>query len=172
MCVADVHKLICADQMENAFGTDRKDILRISAKSGVGVAAIFPEIITRIKPPAGIRTKTPARMLLFDSWFDQHRGVVTLFKMVDGELKKGDFIASFHSGNKYEVTEIGLLMPHKYPTGSIKCGQVGYAIAGIRNSREVRPGDTFYVVDEKEKPSAKPDHIAVLPGFRPAKSMV
>lgn len=141
------------------------------------MAEIFPEIIRRIKPPVGQPITTPARMLLFDSWFDQHRGVITLFKMVDGELKLGvqlicisfffaihlwclgDYIASYHTGNKYEVAEIGLLMPHKYPIQckdvwesfirvevclsslpALKCGQVGYVVAGIKNSREVRPG--------------------------------
>lgn len=74
---------------ENAFSVDRNDILRISAKSGVGVADLFPQIVRRIRPPEDRAALTPARMLLFDSWFDQHRGVITLFKVVDGELKQG-----------------------------------------------------------------------------------
>jgi GTP-binding protein LepA len=161
-----------AVQMENAFGVDRSDIIRISAKTGVGVADIFPQVIRRIRAPPEMSAIRPARMLLFDSWFDQHRGVIAVFKIVDGELKRGDFIASYHSGAKYEVSELGLLMPHRYAVDSLKSGQVGYVVAGIKNSREVRTGDTFYTCDERDKPVATPSSITALPGFKPAKSMV
>ena len=124
-----------AVQMENAFGVDRSDIIRISAKTGVGVADIFPQLIRRIRAPPEKTAIKPARMLLFDSWFDQHRGVIAVFKIVEGELKKGDFIASYHSGAKYEVSECGLLMPHRYAVSSLKSGQVGYVVAGIKSSR-------------------------------------
>lgn len=93
-------------------------------------------------------------------------------QIVEGEMKVGDFIASYHNGNKYQILDMGLLTPAMKPLPALKCGQVGYIVANIRDSKSIRLGDTFYVINEKDKPDICPKSIVELPGFKPAKSMV
>ncbi len=149
-------------EMKRAFDIPVKDLLLISAKTGQGVDKLFPEIIERIKSPKGDAQK-PLRALLFDSWFDEYRGVICLIEIIDGFVKKGDNIISVHSGKTYEVLDIGLMYPDPVSTGKLYTGQVGFLVAGMKTVKEARVGDTFYL----EKKEVKP-----LPGFKPAKSMV
>ena len=160
-----------AKQIEDSFGIDRENCLKISSKSGFGVEGVFQAIVERIRCPGLIQTGKN-RALLFDSWFDGHRGVIALLNIVEGEFKVGDWIASYHSGICYQILDLGLLMPIMKPLPLLRQGQVGYVVSNIKNSREVRLGDTFYVVADKEQVKPTPADIIALPGFKPARSMV
>ena len=160
MANADIERV--AKEMERIFDIDQKDILLTSGKSGIGLEDLMIAIVERIKPPVGDKTK-PLKALLFDSWFDEYRGVICLFEIIDGYLKKGDKITSAATGQNYEVFELGLMYPDPIPTGALYTGQVGYIIAGIKSVKESRIGDTFYHTHTP---------VEALPGFKPAKSMV
>jgi translation factor GUF1, mitochondrial len=149
-------------ELKIAFDFNKEEILRISAKTGLGVTELFPEIIKRIDSPVGDETQ-PLKALLFDSWYDEYRGVICLVEIVDGAIKKGDKITSAHSGLEYEVLDVGLMYPEPVLTNALYTGQVGFLITGMKTVREARVGDTFY---HTKKP------VKALPGFKPAKSMV
>ncbi|MFH0898692.1 MAG: translation elongation factor 4 [bacterium] len=149
-------------EMNKAFDIDKKDTLLISAKTGLGVENIFEAIIQKIPVPKGDDQK-PLKALLFDSWYDEYRGVVCLIEVIDGQIKQGDKVTSAHSDRKYEVLEVGIMYPEVYPTGALYTGQVGYVICGMKTVKEARVGDTFYHSKYPVEP---------LPGFKPAKSMV
>ena len=149
-------------EMERIFDIDVKDAILTSGKAGIGLEELMIAIVERIKPPVGDPNK-PLKALLFDSWFDEYRGVICLFEIIDGSLKKGDRITSAATGQNYEVFELGLMFPDPTPTGVLYTGQVGYIIAGIKTVKESRIGDTFYHTHAP---------VEALPGFKPAKSMV
>ncbi len=149
-------------ELKTAFDMDKAEIVRISAKTGLGVDKLFTEIIKRINPPVG-KEDEPLKALLFDSWFDEYRGVICLIEVVDGSISKGDKIISAQSGFEYEVLDIGLMYPEPIPTNCLYTGQVGFLISGMKTVKEARVGDTFY---HSKKP------VEALPGFKPAKSMV
>eukprot|EP00456_Euglypha_rotunda_P065582 TRINITY_DN56280_c0_g1_i4.p1 TRINITY_DN56280_c0_g1~~TRINITY_DN56280_c0_g1_i4.p1 ORF type:complete len:471 (+),score=38.81 TRINITY_DN56280_c0_g1_i4:120-1532(+) len=162
--------------MVEAFDCKREDVLQCSSRTGVGIPEIFPNIVERINPPDGI-IKQNFRGLLFDSWYSTHRGVICLVSIKDGQVKKGDKIEAYHGRGKYEVQEVGILKPVPTPVESLRSGQVGYLIAGIRQPQEVRLGETFFKIGEKArslKISAQEirRNLNPLPGFQPAKSMV
>ncbi|MCK4651445.1 translation elongation factor 4 [Candidatus Babeliales bacterium] len=149
-------------ELERAFDIKKQDLLLVSAKTGEGVENIFHAIIERIKFPSGDENK-PFKALLFDSWFDEYRGVICLIEVIDGVIKKGDKIISSHNGRSYEVLDIGLMYPDPVITGVLYTGQVGYIICGMKTVKEARIGDTFYHAKKPVQP---------LPGFKSAKSMV
>ncbi|KAI8992177.1 GTP-binding protein lepa [Mycotypha africana] len=151
-----------AKQIESAFELNTKDILQISAKSGINIENVLPAVIEQVPPPAADITK-PFRALLFDSWYDKYVGVVCMLGIKDGVLRKGDKVVSAHSGTKYEITEVGIMHPEQIPTGYLHAGQVGYIICGMKNATEAHIGDTFYHVGST---------VEILPGFQPAQSMV
>ncbi len=151
-----------AKEMDKAFDIKRDDILLISAKTGVGIEALFEAIIQRVKPPKGL-ADAPFKGLLFDSWFDEYRGVICLIEVIDGSIKKGDMITAAHTGHDYEVLDIGLMYPEPMAQGALYTGQVGYLIAGMKTVKEACIGDTFY---HSKQP------VKALPGFKPAKPMV
>lgn len=149
-------------EMEKVFDTKPAEIVKISAKVGIGIEDLFAAIIERINPPKGEAVK-PLKALLFDSWYDEYRGVVCLVEIIDGDLKKGDIIVSAHSDEEYEVLDLGLMYPEPLTMPALYTGQVGYLIAGMKTVKEARVGDTFY---RAKYP------VQALPGFKPAKSMV
>jgi len=149
-------------EMDRAFDIKEEELILASAKTGQGLQEVFTSIVERIKPPEGDLTK-PFKALLFDSWFDEYRGVICLIEVVDGTIKKGDKITAAHSEQDYEVLDIGLMYPEPIPTGVLYTGQVGFLIAGLKTVKEARIGDTFYHTKKPVEP---------LPGFKPAKSMV
>lgn len=151
-----------AKEMHTAFDIKHDEILLISAKAGIGIKELFEEIIKRIPPPQGDESK-PLKALLFDSWYDEYRGVVCLIEVIDGCIKKGDKITAAHAGQEYEALEVGLMYPELYSTDVLYTGQVGYLIAGMKTVKEAWIGDTFY---HSKSP------VPPLPGFKPAKSMV
>lgn len=160
MANADPERVI--KEMEKVFDTKSEEVIKISAKTGLGIDLLLPAIIEKIKPPVGDASK-PLKALLFDSWFDEYRGVICLIEIIDGSLKKGDMIECAHTGQDYEVLDIGLMYPDLRPTSALYTGQVGYLIAGMKTVKEARVGDTIFHQGKA---------VPALPGFKPAKSMV
>eukprot|EP00795_Rhopilema_esculentum_P000614 gene614-10308_t len=149
-------------QLENVFGFDKEEILRVSAKTGLGIEALIERICSKIPSPSGKR-KDPFKALLFDSWFDQYRGVICLVALIDGSLKKGDRIYSLATKETYDVIDLGVLNPTEHATSNLSAGQVGYVVTGMRRTQEALIGDTFCSPTKAVHP---------LPGFRRPKPMV
>jgi len=150
-------------QIHDLMGGDEDDILAVSARDGLGVQSVFDAIVDRIPPPSG-GEGGPLRALVFDSLYDQYRGVICFVRVVDGVLRKGERIRYQSTGRDYEVEEIGVFRPQRVPRDELRTGEVGYVIAGIRVLAEARVGDT--VTD-----SAR-EEVAPLPGYKPLKPMV
>ena len=151
-----------AKQMESSFDISPEEVILTSAKTGEGLDKLLPAIIEKIDPPTG-NISGPLKALLFDSWYDDYRGVICLIEIIDGKLKKGDRITAAHSQESYEVLDIGLMYPEPTSTNALYTGQVGYLISGMKTVKEARVGDTFYHHNKPTEP---------LPGFKPAKPMV
>jgi len=151
-----------AGEMNRAFDAQREEIILISAKTGENVESLFPAIIDKIPSPSG-NDEAPFKAFLFDSWYDEYRGVVCLIEVVDGSVKKGEKIVSIHTGQSYEVLDVGLMYPEPFATNALYTGQVGYLICGMKTVKDARVGDTFHL---NKYP------VEALPGFKPAKSMV
>ncbi len=160
MANADIPR-VCAE-MELLFDFADSEILRASAKAGLGITEILDSVIERIAPPKSDR-KLPLKALLFDSWFDSYKGVICLIALQDGMLKKGDVITVAHSHKSYEILELGLLYPDQKPMDALYAGQVGYIVSGMKTVHEARIGDTIYHAKKEVVP---------FPGFKPAKPMV
>jgi GTP-binding protein LepA len=151
-----------AEQLEKLFDFQPNEMILASAKSGIGIKEILDAIVTRIPAPKGDEEK-PLKALLFDSWFDEYRGVICLIAVQDGCIKKGDTISLAQTGRHYDVLEVGLMYPDQQPTDALYPGQVGYLISGMKTVKEAQVGDTI---------GAYKKNIEPFPGFRPAKPMV
>jgi elongation factor 4 len=160
MAAADPERV--AIQLHNLFDFNREDLVRASGKAGLGITDVLDAIITKIPAPESELDK-PLRALLFDSWFDEYRGVVCLFAIKDGHVKKGDKITLAQSEESYEVLELGLMYPNETPLDALYAGQVGYIITGMKTVKEARVGDTMY---HYKKP------VPAFPGFKPARPVV
>jgi GTP-binding protein LepA len=152
-----------ADQVIDLIGCKREDIILASGKTGVGVPEIMKAIVQRIPPPKGDPEK-PLQALIFDSVFNSFRGVIAYFRMMNGTLKKGDKIRFFYGSREYLADEIGILQINQMPREVLKTGDVGYVITGIKESKEIKVGDTITHV---ERPCAEAIH-----GFEEVKPMV
>ena len=159
--------------LEAAFGFAPDDALWTSAKSGSGIAELFPAILARLPPPpeAGAARASPFRALLFDSWYDEHRGVICALQVVGGSLRPGDVVVAAHSGERFSVQEVGLMAPQKVPVPALAAGHIGYAVLGMKNVRQALLGDTFFSLADYSARATVPLR-PVLRGFRPAKPMV
>jgi GTP-binding protein LepA len=146
-----------AQQIEDVIGLEATDALQVSAKSGQGVTAVLEAIIARIPPPAG-DAAAPLAALIVDSWFDNYLGVVSLVRIVDGRLAPGERIRVMATGREYQVDEVGIFTPKKVKREALEVGEVGYAIAGIKDIDGAPVGDTL---THAHAPCA-----ARLPGFR------
>ena len=151
-------------EVEHVAGVAAENVCRISAKTGLGVPELLERVISDVPPPTG-RPDAPFRALIFDSKFDQYRGVVCLVRVVDGALKAGDRIQFVSSGVQHEVTEVGKLRLKLDAERELHAGQVGYVVAGIKTVAEARVGDTLGAALDGVK-------IEPLAGFRETKSMV
>lgn len=149
-------------EMEQCFDIKPGTALRSSSKTGVGVLEILHAVVEQIPAPKG-DPNAPLKALLFDSWFDDYRGVICLVEVVDGVLRKGDQITAASTNDSYELLDVGIIHPNLLPTEALYTGQVGYIIAGMKTVREARIGDTLFHTKQPVKP---------LPGFKPAKPMV
>ncbi|KAI0685669.1 GTP-binding protein lepa [Cytidiella melzeri] len=153
---------IVAAQMQSTFGINPEDVIKISAKSGKGVDAVLQAIVDRIPPPSG-SIDDPLKAFLFDSSYDQYRGVVSLVAVQGGLLKKGDKIVSCYTRKKYDVVDVGIMHPEEVPTRSLRPGQVGWVACNMKESSEAHIGDTLHRIGVPVEP---------MPGFKPAKAMV
>jgi GTP-binding protein LepA len=151
------------EQIENVIGIDASHAIRASAKQGIGIDEILEAIVHRIPPPQGDPGGT-LRALVFDSWFDQYRGVVILVHVVDGKLEPKMKVRLMASGGTYEVEQLGVFTPKPMPVASLSAGEVGFVVAGIKKVSDVAIGDTL--TDDK-RPA-----VEALPGFKEIKPMV
>jgi GTP-binding protein LepA len=151
-------------EIEHVAGVAAENVCRISAKTGLGVPELLEQVIADVPAPSG-NPDAPFRALIFDSKFDQYRGVVCLVRVVDGVLKAGDRIQFVSTGIQHEVTEVGKLRLKLDAEPELHAGQVGYVVAGIKSVAEARVGDTLATADPG---------LALTPvaGFRETKSMV
>ncbi len=150
-------------EIEDIVGIPAKDALRVSAKTGEGVAEILEAVISRIPPPAGDRA-APLKALIIDSWFDNYVGVVMLVRVVDGELKPKDRILFMSTGGNYLCEQVGVFTPKAKIKDVLSAGEVGYVTAGIKELQAARVGDTLTLA---QRPAASP-----LPGFKEIKPQV
>ncbi|MEX0940590.1 MAG: translation elongation factor 4 [Candidatus Babeliales bacterium] len=157
---ADIEKVKA--ELKTLFDFNDEEIILASAKSNIGIDDILSGIIERIPYPTGSVDK-PLKALLFDSWFNEYKGVVCLVALDDGVIKKNDRITLAQTGENYEVLELGLMYPNETPLDALYAGQVGYVIAGMKTVKEARVGDTMFHTKQPVKP---------FPGFKPAKPMV
>ncbi|MFA0960875.1 translation elongation factor 4 [Roseivirga sp. BDSF3-8] len=151
-----------SDQVVDLLGCDHSDIIRASAKEGIGITEILEAIITRINAPEGDPSQ-PLQAMIFDSVYNPFRGVEVIFRVFNGTINKGDKVKFVNTGRTYEADEIGILKLKQDPQKSISAGNVGYLISGIKVASEVKVGDTITHV---EKPSK------ALKGFENVKPMV
>ncbi|HEY8639403.1 MAG TPA: translation elongation factor 4 [Solirubrobacterales bacterium] len=152
-----------AGEISDLLGGDPGKIHRISAKTGEGVIDVLEAIVERIPPPAGDEG-APPRALIFDSEFDQYRGVVAYVRMVDGDFSKRGQIVAMQAGTEAEIDDIGFFTPEMRPAPGLSAGEVGYVITGIKDVARLRVGDTL---TDRDQPAAE-----ALPGYREVKPMV
>ena len=151
------------DEIVELIGCKREDIIRASGKTGEGVEDILNAVVERIPCPSG-NSDAPLQALIFDSVFNSFRGIIAYFKIVNGSIKKGDKVKFFNTGMEYDADEIGVLKMDMIPKNQLGTGDVGYIISGIKDSKEVKVGDTITHV-------ALPcDHA--IEGFQEVKPMV
>jgi GTP-binding protein LepA len=152
-----------AGEIVDLIGGDPDQVLRISAKTGEGVREVLDAIVERIPPPAG-DPDAPPRALIFDSEFDQYRGVVAYVRMVDGAFRHGERIAAMQAGTEADIDEVGFFTPTMRAAPGMTAGEVGYVITGIKDVAKLRVGDTLTA---RDRPAAE-----ALPGYREVRPMV
>ena len=151
------------DEIVDLIGCDRKDILRVSGKTGEGIPAVLDAVVERIPHPTG-NEQAPLQALIFDSVFNSFRGIIAYFKIENGCIHKGDKVKFFNTGMEYTADEIGVLKMDMIPRKELRTGDVGYIISGIKDSKEVKVGDTITHI-------ATPCDAAIS-GFQEVKPMV
>lgn len=151
------------DQIVDLLGCKHEDIIRASGKTGIGVPEILDAIVERIPAPSG-DPDAPLQALIFDSVFNPFRGIIAYFKILNGRIRKYDFVKFVNTGKQYNAEEIGVLKLNLSPCNELSAGNVGYIISGIKTSREVKVGDTITHV-------ARPCEKAIE-GFQEVKPMV
>jgi len=151
------------DQIVDLIGCDYEDIIEASGKTGYGVDKMLDAIVERVPAPTG-ETQAPLQALIFDSVFNSFRGIIAYFKIVSGEIRKGDLVKFVNTEKEYEANEIGVLRLKPEPRSVLKTGDVGYIISGIKTAKEVKVGDTITHVKEPCE--------AAIEGFEDVKPMV
>lgn len=150
-------------EIEDVIGIEAMDAPLVSAKEGLGVDVLLEEIVKKIPAPSG-DAGGKLKALIFDSYYDNYRGVVIYTRVFDGSVRAGDIIQMMNTGSKYEVTEVGTFSPGPVPCGKLMAGEVGYICASIKQVRDARVGDTITLASD---PTDEP-----LPGYKKAQSMV
>ena len=151
------------DQIVDLIGCDREDILSTSAKTGQGIENVLHAIVQRVPSPEG-NPNAPLQALIFDSIFNQYKGIIAYFKIFNGTLRQGEAVKFYHTGKEYEADEIGILELDYEPRKELSAGDVGYIVSGVKTSREVEVGDTITHI---ENPTETP-----IEGFKHVKPMV
>jgi len=150
-------------EIEEVIGIEAQDAPLVSAKSGLNIEDVLEAVVAKIPPPEG-DDDAPLKALIFDSFYDTYKGVISFVRVMDGTVKIGTRIKLMATEKVYDVTEVGVFAPQFVPTGELRAGDVGYIVASIKNVRDARVGDT---ITEAERPADK-----ALPGYRPAIPMV
>jgi GTP-binding protein LepA len=154
---------VVIEELENVLAMPREEILLASAKEGTGVPEILEAIVARVPAPKG-DPEAPLKALIFDSHYDQYKGVVCYIRLAQGTLRQHDIIRLMGSGAEAELVELGIFRPQLVPVPELRAGEVGYVATGLKSVREARVGDTVTTV---AAPAPQP-----LPGYQPAKSLV
>jgi GTP-binding protein LepA len=152
-----------AHEMEKLLNVANEQIIRASAKEGIGTEQILEAVVKQISPPVG-DTALPLRALIFDSKYDAYKGVVAYVRVVDGEFRKNEQLKLMSSGLEIDALEVGVFRPKMVAGESLSAGEVGYVATGLKNVCDIQVGDT---ITHAVNPASAP-----LPGFRPAKPMV
>ncbi|MCX4832639.1 translation elongation factor 4 [Streptomyces sp. NBC_01016] len=152
-----------SEELANLIGCDPDDVLKVSAKTGMGVEALLDKVVAEVPPPVGV-ADAPARAMIFDSVYDSYRGVVTYVRVVDGQLNKRERIRMMSTGATHELLEIGVSSPEMTPADGIGVGEVGYIITGVKDVRQSKVGDT---ITSLHKGATEP-----LGGYKDPKPMV
>ncbi|MBX5473703.1 MAG: elongation factor 4 [Thermoleophilia bacterium] len=150
-------------EVADLLGDDPARVLRISAKTGVGVEEVLDAVVERVPAPAG-DPDAPPRALVFDSSYDQYRGVVAFVRVVDGAFSTRDALRTMATGTRFDAEELGFFSPTMTPVDSLSAGEVGYVVTGLKDVSRLRVGDTITSV---ARPAAEP-----LPGYKDVKPMV
>jgi len=159
---ADIEKRI--EELNKTFGFTRDEIILTSAKTGVGIPELVDAVIERVQPPVCPYDDNKLRCLIFDSYFDPYRGVISLIRVVSGSVKTGDKVRMFTTGASYDVVEIGYNTPKEVKVSELKAGEVGFLCASIKTIDSVKVGDT--ITNDKDACSEG------LPGYKVMKPMV
>jgi GTP-binding protein LepA len=154
---------VVIDELENVLAIPREEVLLASAKDGTGIVAILEAIVARVPPPRG-DPRRPLRGLVFDSHYDQYKGVVIHVRLAEGRIHEHARIRMMGSGAEAEILELGVFRPQLVPVQDLSAGEVGYIATGLKSVRDAQVGDT---VTDAASPAAEP-----LPGYLPAKSLV
>ncbi|MCB0865441.1 MAG: translation elongation factor 4 [Solirubrobacterales bacterium] len=152
-----------AEEVADLLGTDPDEAIHISAKTGMGVDKVLEAIVERIPAPSGV-ADGPPRALIFDSEFDQYRGVVAYVRMIDGSFAKGDSIRAMQSGTQADIDDLGFFRPEMTAADGMEAGEVGYLITGLKDVAKLRVGDTLTA---KANPAEEP-----LAGYREVQPVV
>ncbi|MEV6296005.1 translation elongation factor 4 [Streptomyces sp. NPDC051896] len=152
-----------AEELANLVGCDPEDVLKVSAKTGLGVDALLNKVVKEIPGPVGV-ADAPARAMIFDSVYDSYRGVVTYVRVIDGQLNKRERIRMMSTGATHELLEIGVSSPEMLPADGLGVGEVGYLITGVKDVRQSKVGDT---VTSQSKGATE-----ALGGYKDPKPMV
>jgi GTP-binding protein LepA len=152
-----------AAEIAELIGGDPDDVLRISAKTGEGIEPVLDAIVERIHAPAG-KADAPPRALIFDSSYDQYRGVVAFVRVVDGTFRTREGVLAMAQGTRFEAEELGFFSPTMRAAETLEAGEVGYVITGLKDVSRLRVGDTLTA---RQNPAAEP-----LPGYKDVKPMV
>jgi GTP-binding protein LepA len=152
-----------AIEVAELLGDDPQRVLRISAKTGVGVEAVLDAVVERIPPPGG-DAGAPSRALVFDSSYDQYRGVVAFVRVVDGSFRRRESLRAMALGTVFEAEELGFFSPRMSPVETLSAGEVGYVVTGLKDVARLRVGDTLTA---QARPASRP-----LPGYKDVKPTV
>ncbi|HEY3959927.1 MAG TPA: translation elongation factor 4 [Solirubrobacteraceae bacterium] len=163
-----------AQEVSDLIGEPTEGILQISGKTGAGVGEVLEELIARVPPPSG-DPDGPPRALIFDSEFDQYRGVIAYIRVVDGVFRKGEAIRAMAAGTEADIDDIGFFSPQMMPTDQLAAGEVGYLITGLKDVTLLRVGDTLTTRTRVSGPGSRTgttEATEALPGYREVKPMV
>jgi GTP-binding protein LepA len=166
-----------AAEVSDLIGEPTEGILQISGKTGAGVPEVLEELIARVPPPHG-DPQAPPRALIFDSEFDQYRGVIAYIRVVDGVFKKGEAIRAMATATEADIDDIGVFSPQMMPTDQLAAGEVGYLITGLKDVTLLRVGDTLTTRLRTSGPGSqgssgrRAEATEALPGYREVKPMV
>lgn len=150
-------------EIEDIIGLDTDGCPLVSAKDGTGVDDLIGQIVDKLPPPKGDEN-APLKALIFDSFYDNYRGAISMVRIADGSVKVGDRIKMMSSGKNFEVVEVGYFSPHMIPSAGLSAGEVGYIAASVKNVSDTAVGDT---ITNAETPASEP-----LPGYKKATPMV